>query len=648
MSIAGSEEWKRKSGETASSRRRDGRAAVVALLLAGAGVLALGAAGCGGHASARGPVPAASLADRLDAMAPRAQLDTLRLLTAASPDDASTRLPHRQRVVRPGLASTWPTAPPRATPTSIRRPPRTCAPPPSIRTTRAPTSTWGSRTTPGARATKRARPSSAPSRSTRTTCSHTATSVSWSTPPATSRRRWNSTSTRSRWTRTARRRTTTWASPSRRQRSSARRWPSGSASWRSTRTANWANRRGECAHHPAVPRRNTAGSITIEARRPYRGAHGRMIMSGKLSLHRFAPGRATHVLLAMSGGVDSAVSALALLEAGYRVVGRDHEELLLRRRGTPRSGAAARPKPSTTRAPCASASAFATWWSAPKRSSAARCTTTSSTNTARGRTPNPCVRCNSIVRFDTLVEWADRMGYDYRRDGALRARVSLRGGPPLRARARRSRAKDQSYFLSALEPTVLDRVLFPLGRSREGRSARARAHARDCASPTSPTARKCVSSPRGRCANSWTATSTLAPGDVENTRGDVVGRHDGLATYTVGQRRGLGVAGARPQYVVAVDAARNAVVLGDDEDLLRHELECSLAWIDPAAAANPRALTAQIRSRHPAEAITALSVAANRARVTFASAQRAVGPRADHRLLRRRRRGGLRRDRGGG
>jgi tRNA-specific 2-thiouridylase len=94
----------------------------------------------------------------------------------------------------------------------------------------------------------------------------------------------------------------------------------------------------------------------------------------------------------------------------------------------------------------------------------------------------------------------------------------------------------------------------------------------------------------------------------------------------VGQRRGLGVAAGKPQYVVALDPTRNAVVLGDDADLHHQELACRVAWFDPAAAAEPSRLSAQIRSRHPAEPLGDLSLDGAGARVTFRDAQRAIAP----------------------
>ncbi len=336
------------------------------------------------------------------------------------------------------------------------------------------------------------------------------------------------------------------------------------------------------------------------------------------------PAEGRSVLLAMSGGVDSAVSALTLAEAGYRVVGVTMKNYCYGENAT------------VPERSCCSMDAIDDARGVCQRIGIRHMVVSTEemfgrevyadflSEYARGRTPNPCVRCNSIVRFDTLAAWADRMGFDLVATGHYARVFRSDAGRHYVARAAYA-AKDQAYFLSAVDPPVLDRVLFPLGdREKPG----VREHARragllisekpdsqDVCFVSTKTLREFLD---GRVA--------LEPGPVENTRGELLGTHDGAAAYTVGQRRGLGVSARKPQYVVAVDPARNAVVLGDDEDLHHRELTCSLAWIDAEAAANPRALSAQIRSRHPAEALEDLRVEGGGARVAFAAPQRAVAP----------------------
>ncbi len=329
------------------------------------------------------------------------------------------------------------------------------------------------------------------------------------------------------------------------------------------------------------------------------------------------------VLLAMSGGVDSAVSAAALVDAGYRVVGMTMKNYCYGGAGAPERSCCSLDSIDDARAVC-------------QRLGIRHMVVSTEEifgrevyddflgEYARGRTPNPCVRCNSIVRFDTLVEWADRLGFDRIATGHY-ARVFVTGtGHRYIARSRHP-GKDQAYFLSAVDPRGLERVLFPLGdRDKDG----VRAQARDAGLGVAekPDSQEVCFIATRTLREFLDGKVPMEPGSIETTAGDVVGEHDGLATYTIGQRRGLGVSAERPRYVVALDVARNAVVIGEDEDLLRRELTCRLIWIDPAAASRPDALRAQIRSRHSAEPLAALAVGEGTARVIFAAPQRAIAP----------------------
>ncbi len=333
-----------------------------------------------------------------------------------------------------------------------------------------------------------------------------------------------------------------------------------------------------------------------------------------------------HVLLAMSGGVDSAVSALSLVEAGYRVVGLTMKNYCYGDFGS---------SPAPERS-CCSTEAIDDARAVCQRIGIRHLVVSTEElfgrevyhnflgEYRRGRTPNPCVRCNSIVRFDTLVEWADHMGFDYVATGHYARVFRSQTGRGYVARST-SRAKDQSYFLSALNPRVLDRVLFPLGDREKDE---VRAHARDGGLRVAdkPDSQEVCFVGTRSLREFLDGKVEMTPGEVVTRAGDVVGRHDGLATYTIGQRRGLGIAAGRPQYVVALDTAHNTVVLGDDEDLYHRELSCDLAWMDSDAAHASTPLSAQIRSRHNAEPVASLTVEGNTARAVFHAPQRAIAP----------------------
>jgi tRNA-specific 2-thiouridylase len=333
-----------------------------------------------------------------------------------------------------------------------------------------------------------------------------------------------------------------------------------------------------------------------------------------------------HVLLAMSGGVDSAVSALTLARAGYRVVGMTMKNYCYGDAGAPERSCCSLESIDDARAVC-------------QRIGVRHMVVNTEEIFGRevyhnfldeyraGRTPNPCVRCNSIVRFDTLVEWANRMGFDLVATGHYARVFRSEAGLCYVARSK-SRAKDQSYFLSALDPGVLDRVLFPLG-DREKSTVREDARRTGLAVADKPDSQDVCFIATRTLREFLDGKVPLAPGDIETTTGEVVGRHEGLATYTIGQRRGLGLSAGRPQYVVSIDPARNVVVIGDDPDLLHRELRMRVAWLDRAAAqaaVGGSALRAQIRSRHEAQGVESLAVEDGAARVTFAVPQRAVAP----------------------
>ncbi len=333
-----------------------------------------------------------------------------------------------------------------------------------------------------------------------------------------------------------------------------------------------------------------------------------------------------HVLLAMSGGVDSAVSALALVEAGYRVVGMTMKNYCYGDFGS---------SPAPERS-CCSTEAIDDARAVCQRLGVRHMVVSTEElfgrevyhnfldEYRRGRTPNPCVRCNSIVRFDTLVEWADRMGFDRVATGHYARVFRAESGRKYVARAA-SKAKDQSYFLSALDPRFLERVLFPLG-DREKEHVRADARYHDLRVADKPDSQEvCFISTRS-LREFLDGKVEMTPGDVTTIDGDVIGRHDGLATYTIGQRRGLGIASDRPRYVVSLDAATNTVVLGNDDDLYRSDVACELAWIDETAALGARPLRAQIRSRHGAEPLASLDVDGRQARLSFETPQRAIAP----------------------
>jgi tRNA-uridine 2-sulfurtransferase len=197
-----------------------------------------------------------------------------------------------------------------------------------------------------------------------------------------------------------------------------------------------------------------------------------------------------------------------------------------------------------------------------------------------GLTPNPCVRCNGHVRLDAMLEFADRLGAATLATGHY-ARTTADG--LLRAAA--DPAKDQTYMLAAVAPGTLARLRFPLGEltKPEVRALAAEAELPVASKPESQDL--CFLAGTGKAAFlARHANLPERPGEIVDGAGAVVGRHRGHYHYTVGQRRGLGVAAAEPQYVLATDAVANRVTVGPREALATHAVAVRGARLHRAGA----------------------------------------------------------------
>lgn len=282
------------------------------------------------------------------------------------------------------------------------------------------------------------------------------------------------------------------------------------------------------------------------------------------------------VLVAMSGGVDSSVAACLLLEQGYEVLGSHMR--LVHLDGVEHGCCG----------PAARADAEAVARAAGVAFEIADMTLEFDEHViddfvaehAAGRTPNPCTRCNAEIKFGSFLRRADELGIDFVATGHY-VRTSrdadgrwhlLRGADP---------AKDQSYMLHMLGQRELSRSLFPVGAMPKAETRRA---AERFGLPVAgkPDSQDLCFAPSGDAGG---FLRTLAPGlmregDVVDPSGRVLARHGGVAAFTVGQRRGLGVSGPEPSYVLEVDIAANRVVVGPGELLARRGLRADRAtWV---------------------------------------------------------------------
>ena len=245
---------------------------------------------------------------------------------------------------------------------------------------------------------------------------------------------------------------------------------------------------------------------------------------------------------------------------------------------------------------------------------------------ARGRTPNPCVLCNPDVKLATLLQRADELkaswvatGHHARLQRTANGPQLLRGTDP---------NKDQSYFLFRLDPSQLHRTLFPVG-------GLTKAEVRDVArSLDLPNAERADSQDACFAGGGEVFAEALrrrysAPasaGDIVDVQGSLLGTHDGIHLFTVGQRRGLGISLGRPAYVIAIDRAASRVVVSTDpDDMLSAGFEAgSVRWLQEGDI-RPRA-GVQIRYRHAPVGATLKRLGDDRIRVRFDDPQRAVTP----------------------
>jgi tRNA-specific 2-thiouridylase len=193
-----------------------------------------------------------------------------------------------------------------------------------------------------------------------------------------------------------------------------------------------------------------------------------------------------------------------------------------------------------------------------------------------GRTPNPCVRCNQFVRFDGLLDLADQLGIDYVATGHYaRIEREAASGSYYLLKAVDS-TKDQSYMLHTLQQEHLRRVLFPLGNLTK-RQTRELAHELDLPVADKPDSVE-ICFVAGKNYKEFLqryAGVEPRPGDIVDVHGTVVGRHDGIHGFTIGQRKGLGVAAPEARYVIELRPRQNQVVIGDRDEASGIGLTCS-------------------------------------------------------------------------
>jgi tRNA-specific 2-thiouridylase len=339
------------------------------------------------------------------------------------------------------------------------------------------------------------------------------------------------------------------------------------------------------------------------------------------------PAADTRVVVAMSGGVDSSVTAAVLAEEGYEVIGitlqlYDHGTAVRRpnaccagqdihdaRRVADKLGIAHYVLDYEDRFRAAVIDDFADSY-------------------LRGETPVPCIRCNQTVKFRDLLATARDLGAEALATGHYVQRTDGPNGPELHRAADPNR--DQSYFLFATTREQLDLLRFPLGGLASKDEVRALADRFGLAVAQKPDSQDICFVPEGGYAEviARLRPEAYEPGGIVDREGQVLGRHDGIVNFTVGQRRGIGIAGPEPLYVVAINAAQRQVVVGPYDALLGRRLTINeINWLgDRVLDGETQAVSVKLRAPHQAVSATLRGLGSKRAEVTLDAPEAAIAP----------------------
>ena len=334
------------------------------------------------------------------------------------------------------------------------------------------------------------------------------------------------------------------------------------------------------------------------------------------------------VAAAMSGGVDSSVAALLLKQQGAAVVGLSMQLYDRGRDGRSSYGRCCSPRDLQDARAAADRIGIPFYVLNMEEEFRRDVIDRFVSEYRSGRTPVPCVDCNAGPKFRHLLGRAATLGADRLATGHY-ARIghdSITGRRTL-LRAR-DLAKDQTYFLYNLTQDQLDRVVFPVGEMSK-QTVRELASTHTLPNAAKPESQDICFVPEGRYTDVIRRESggTGPPGEIVDTRGTVLGRHEGLAGFTVGQRRGLGLNDPRRLYVVALHPESNRVIVGEEREQYGSHLRAVDAnWVSIPEPLSPFTALARIRSTHPGAPARVTPFPEGRFEVEFEAEQRAITP----------------------
>jgi len=327
-----------------------------------------------------------------------------------------------------------------------------------------------------------------------------------------------------------------------------------------------------------------------------------------------------NVLIGMSGGVDSSVAALLMKQAGYNCIGATMHLY--------DSGSCNAPV-NTEDARAVAHGLGIPFCELPFQKEFEETVIRKFINCYEsGLTPNPCIACNRALKFGHLLQHAQGLGCDYVVSGHYaRIRQDPESGRYLLYKAKDA-AKDQTYFLACLDQEQLAHILFPLGELTK-QEVRALAEENGFITARKRDSQDICFVPDGDYAAfmSRHTGKTYAEGDYLDLEGNIIGRHKGAVCYTLGQRKGLGIALGQPVYVCAKNMEKNTVTLGPNEALFSRGLRAKdWNWFPFPALTGPLHVSAKIRHSQNQIDAAVYPEAGGYARVEFNSPQRAVTP----------------------
>jgi len=323
------------------------------------------------------------------------------------------------------------------------------------------------------------------------------------------------------------------------------------------------------------------------------------------------------ILLGLSGGVDSTAAALLLKEKGFEVTGYYFDVLGNNEQGKADAQAAA--DQLGIELICEDVSA----------EFSEKVIGNFCSEYLRGRTPNPCVVCNPWIKFRKLIETADRLGIYYIATGHYcRIAYDEETGAYYVRRAANER-KDQSYMLYRLGQDVLSRVIFPLGEFCDKEEIRDIAREKSLKNAEKKDSQEiCFIDPTDNYVEYIRRKGfDTAPGKFVDKEGKVLGEHKGILNYTIGQRKGLGIAIGKPVFVTKMDTETNRITIGDNDDLFSRYVTAEDVFFTSGSASDwdGKDVKAKVRyAAHPSEA--KLKVDGKNIMLTFAEPQRAATP----------------------